>query len=96
MQIKVNTGSGQPFDLGALQTAFKATSLGGSGVFESGQNPIIVGQGEYNSAYGTNFQTDGPLNGTVQIYDTSLTFDTLAGVPTHLESQAQDDPGRDG
>ena len=29
------------------------TSLDGSGVFENGQHPIIVGQGEYNSAYGT-------------------------------------------
>ena len=48
-------------------------------MFESGQNPIIVGQGEYNSAYGTAFQSNGPMNGTVQIYDTSLTFDTLSG-----------------
>ncbi len=46
-------------------------------MFESGQNPIIVGQGEYNSAYGTSFQTNGPMNGTVQIYDTSLTFSPL-------------------
>ena len=27
----------------------------GSGVFESGQHPIIVGQAAYNSAYGTSF-----------------------------------------
>jgi FtsP/CotA-like multicopper oxidase with cupredoxin domain len=64
-------------DLGALQTAFKAESLGGLGVFKNGQNPIIVGQGEYNSAYGTAFQYNGPLNGTVQIYSTSLTFNSL-------------------
>jgi FtsP/CotA-like multicopper oxidase with cupredoxin domain len=80
MQIKVSGGAGQSFNLAALQNAFKATSQGGLGVFENGQNPIIVGQGEYNAAYGTAFQFNGPSNGTVQIYDTSLTFDTLAGI----------------
>ena len=52
----------------------------GTGVFESGQKPIIVGQGEYNSAYGTHFPTKGPLNGTVQIFDTSLTFNRLVDI----------------
>lgn len=79
MQIKVNPGTGQNFNLANLENAFKAVSLGGLGVFETGQNPIIVGQGEYNSAYGTSFQTNGPRNGTVQIFDTSLTFETLLG-----------------
>ncbi|HKJ40256.1 MAG TPA: multicopper oxidase domain-containing protein [Anaerolineales bacterium] len=79
MQIKVADAAPAPaFNLGALQSAF-THQADGSGVFESGQNPIIVGQGEYNSAYGTSFQTNGPMNGTVQIYDTSLTFDTLSG-----------------
>jgi hypothetical protein len=79
MQIKVADAPAAPaFDLVQLQQAF-AHQADGSGVFESGQNPIIVGQGEYNSAYGTAFQTNGPLNGTVQIYDTSLTFETLSG-----------------
>jgi hypothetical protein len=78
MQITVNGGTGTPFDLTPLEAAF-AHQEDGSGVFESGQNPIIVGQGEYNDAYGTGFQTNGPMNGTVQIYDTSLTFDTLSG-----------------
>lgn len=80
MQIRVADAAPAPaFNLSALQTAFRAISLGGLGVFETGQNPIIVGQGEYNSAYGTSFQYNGPRNGTVQIYDTSLTFDTLLG-----------------
>ncbi|MDX1437434.1 MAG: hypothetical protein R3335_11515, partial [Anaerolineales bacterium] len=74
MQIKVNSGAGQGFNLAALQNAFKATSQGGLGVFENGQNPIIVGQAAYNPAYGTSFQTSGPFSGLVQIYDTSLTF----------------------
>jgi FtsP/CotA-like multicopper oxidase with cupredoxin domain len=79
MQIKVNAGTGQGFNLGALQNAF-AHHADGSGVFESGQNPIIVGQGAYNPAYGTSFQSNGPQAGLVQIHDTSLTFKTLTGL----------------
>jgi hypothetical protein len=56
MQIKVNGGTGSSYNLAALETAFKATSLGGQGVFQNGQKPIIVGQGSYNSAYGTAFR----------------------------------------
>ena len=79
MQIKVADASPAPaFDLPALENAF-THQTDGSGVFESGQNPIIVGQGAYNSAYGTSFQNNGPYAGLVQIYDTSLTFDTLSG-----------------
>jgi hypothetical protein len=74
MQIKVANAAPSPaFNLGALQNAF-AHQADGSGVFESGQHPIIVGQGAYNSAYGTSFQNNGPQAGLVQIYDTSLTF----------------------
>jgi FtsP/CotA-like multicopper oxidase with cupredoxin domain len=79
MQIKVAAAPPAPFDLDALTNAWQATSLGGQGVFETGQNPIIVGQGAYNSAYGTSFQNNGPRAGLAQIYDTSLTFDTLLG-----------------
>jgi FtsP/CotA-like multicopper oxidase with cupredoxin domain len=77
MQIKVNGGEGQPFNLANLQAAF-AHKDDGTGVFESGQHPIIVGQGAYNSAYGTSFPSSA---GLVQIYDTSLTFGTLSGSP---------------
>ena len=38
-----------------------------------------MGQGAYNTAYGTTFQNNGPLAGLVQIFDTSLTFQTLLG-----------------
>jgi len=79
MQIKIAGIPAGGFDLGALNNAF-AHQADGSGVFESGQHPIIVGQGEYNSAYGTAFQTNGPLNGTVQIYDTSLNFKTIGDI----------------
>jgi FtsP/CotA-like multicopper oxidase with cupredoxin domain len=76
MQIKVAGAPAPAFDLAALQAAFAHTA-DGSGVFEKGQKPIVVGQGEYNSAYGTTFPTNGPGNGNVQIYDTSLTFNRL-------------------
>jgi FtsP/CotA-like multicopper oxidase with cupredoxin domain len=81
MQVVVAPGTpAAPYNLAALTTAFKAISLGGQGVFESSQNPIVVGQGEYNPAYGTAFWSAGTRAGVAHIYDTSLTFDTLAGV----------------
>jgi len=80
MQIKVtDTAPAAAFNLAALETAFKAKSLGGQGVFESGQHPIIVGQGAYNSAYGSSFQNNGPNAGLVQIFNTSFSFKTLTG-----------------
>jgi FtsP/CotA-like multicopper oxidase with cupredoxin domain len=80
MQIIVaNVPAAPTYDLVRLENAFKATSLGGLGVFQNSQNPIIVGQGAYNSAYGTTFQNNGPLAGLVQIFDTQLTFKTLTG-----------------
>jgi len=80
MQIKVAASAPAPaFDFAALQAAFKAVSLGGLGVFEMGQHPIIVGQGAYNSAYGTAFQDSGPLDGLARITDFSMTFATLSG-----------------
>lgn len=79
MQIKVAAAApAQPYDLAALQAAF-AHKPDGSGVFESSQHPIIVGQGAYNSAYGTAFQNNGPRAGLVQIFDTQFTFNTLLG-----------------
>jgi len=80
MQIKIADIAPAPaYDVAALENAFLATSLGGQGVFELGQHPIIVGQGAYNSAYGTSFQDGGPLAGLVQIFETSKTFATLSG-----------------
>lgn len=77
MQIRVADNAPAPaFNLGALQNAF-AHQADGSGVFESGQKPIIVGQGAYNTAYGTSFQNNGPFAGLVQIFQTSVTFDRL-------------------
>jgi len=80
MQIKVASATpDRAFDLAALETAFKSTKLGGQGVFENAQNPIIVGQGAYNSAYGSSFRDSAPLDGFARITDFSLTFNTLLG-----------------
>lgn len=79
MQIKIaSTAPAPAFDLPRLQTAF-AHRADGSGVFESSQDPIIVGQGAYNSAYGSTFRSTAPRDGFARIYDTSLTFNTLLG-----------------
>ena len=62
MQVKVSANpSAAPFDLAALNAAF-AHHSDGSGVFESGSDPTIVGQAAYNTAYGTNFVTSGYCN----------------------------------
>jgi FtsP/CotA-like multicopper oxidase with cupredoxin domain len=88
MQVKIGTGGATAFNLAALQAAFKHHA-DGSGVFESGQHPIIVGQAAYNSAYGSAFAASGWCNspsstikcdGFVRISQQGgnlLTFDTL-------------------
>ena len=64
MQIKVAANPpAAPFNLAPLQAAF-AHKTDGSGVFESGQPPIIVGQAAYNSAYGKNFAAASNCNVT--------------------------------
>jgi len=84
MQVKIAPNTPAPaYNVTALQTAFKATSLGGQGVFETSQHPIVVGQGAYNSAYGTNFRNSGLLDGFARITDFSLTFRTLANWQTN-------------
>jgi len=54
MQVKIAGAAAPAFNLNALKNAF-LHKANGSGVFESGQPPLIVGQAAYNSAYGTNF-----------------------------------------
>jgi FtsP/CotA-like multicopper oxidase with cupredoxin domain len=93
MQIVVEGTAAAPYDVAALETAFLATSLGGQGIFETSQHPIIVGQEAYNSAYGRNFTA---ADGLVQIYDTSLSFNTLSGTPLTMglqPKQIQDEMG---
>jgi hypothetical protein len=87
--------------LTALQNAFKSTLLGGQGVFENYQNPIVVGQAAYNSAYGTSFAASSNCNGsTLQRCDglarvndaVDFGFNTLSAPSTkvvmHVEPKA--------
>ena len=99
MQIKVNDAAPAPAytetKLPALQAVF-AHKPDGSGVFESSQPPIIVGQAPYNSAYGTAFNLNGPLAGLVQIFNTNFTFKTLLGAQLTIDlqpKQIQDEMG---
>ncbi len=92
MQVKVNASSAVPslFSLSKLVTAF-AHNANGTGVFESGQHPVIVGQAGYNRAYGTSFTTAGDCtnptptskcDGFARINQQGgdlFTFDTLSG-----------------
>ncbi len=62
MQVKVAASTPAPaFNLAKLRTAFEFKA-NGSGVFEQGQHPIIVGQAPYNSAYGKAFASTGDCN----------------------------------
>jgi FtsP/CotA-like multicopper oxidase with cupredoxin domain len=84
MQIKVAAATpAAPFDMTKLMTAFTATSLGGGGVFQNSQHPILVGQQVYNNALGTSFgsqSTDGKTyDGYMRMTATTLTFNTLNG-----------------
>ena len=78
MQIKVAETRSDlnpiaPYDLDALNAAFAKTDTK-RGVFERGQDPILVPQAGYNSAYNSNFPDQ-----YVKQQDNSLTFQTLSG-----------------
>lgn len=61
MQVKIAGTPAPAFNLNALKSAF-SHKADGSGVFESRQPPIIVGQAAYNSAYGASFAASGWCN----------------------------------
>jgi FtsP/CotA-like multicopper oxidase with cupredoxin domain len=101
MQVKVsNNTAAAPFDLNALKAAF-LHHADGSGVFESGQHPIIVGQAGYNSAYGTSFAASGDCSTSTPIPTIKcdgfariaqqggdkFTFDTLLGPKLQIPLQ---------
>ena len=80
MQIRVSGSGGtappddfNPTTLTALEDAFKSTSAE-PGAFALGQEPVIVGQSAYNSAYNTLFPSTWPNWGISRITDTSMTF----------------------
>jgi FtsP/CotA-like multicopper oxidase with cupredoxin domain len=94
MQIKVaaQRTDGQPiaaYDLAALQAVFAKTAAK-RGVFEASQDPIIVSQAAYDSAYNANF----PVNAYVAKPDTSMSFSTISGNLlniTFMQKAIQDD-----
>ena len=104
MQVTIAAAAPAPaFNLTKLQTAFRHNA-NGTGVFEAGQHPIIVGQAAYNSAYGTSFAASSNCNapgstlqrcdGLVRVNDhTTFSFNTLRN-PTsnkmtmHVEPKA--------
>ena len=71
MQVTIAGTPAPAFNMTKLDNAFKH-KVDGSGVFESSQHPIIVGQAAYNSAYGTNFAASSNCNvidSTLQVCD---------------------------
>ncbi len=97
MQVKVSTKApALAFDrpnttndkMGALQAAF-AHHTDGSGVFESGQHPEIVGQAAYNSAYGSDFVGTGdcsaPTNPSARC-DGFARIDQQGGMPFKFDT----------
>lgn len=87
MQVTIADNAPAPaFNLTKLQNAFKH-NVNGTGVFESSQHPIVVGQSVYNTAYGSSFTASGDCNtnttatrcdGGVRMTDTAqFSFNTL-------------------
>jgi FtsP/CotA-like multicopper oxidase with cupredoxin domain len=102
MQVTIaDTTPAPAFNLPKLRTAFQHKT-NGSGVFESSQHPIIVGQAAYNSAYGTDFAASSNCNvtgggqrcdGLSRINDSvNFGFNSLRGPSTkttlHVEPKA--------
>ncbi|MDZ4167183.1 MAG: cell wall-binding repeat-containing protein [Coriobacteriia bacterium] len=96
MQIKVKDAAPAPaFDLASLEDAF-ASNDERPGVFEASQDPIIVTQDAYDSAYNKDFAATWPDWGLVRIQDNRIVFKTLASTTATvpLEPKAiQDEMG---
>jgi PKD repeat protein/FtsP/CotA-like multicopper oxidase with cupredoxin domain len=80
MQIKVaDTAPDAPYDINLLKSVFAKTGLK-DGVFETAQDPIIVTQSGYNSAYNGDFSN----NAFVRIFESSMNFTTLSGTQLNI------------
>jgi len=92
MQINVaDITPADPYDLDALNAAFASTDTT-AGVFEASQNPILVPNTRYDSAYNKTF----PADAYVRIFQNEFTFKTIDGttVTFPLEPKAiQDEMG---
>ena len=75
MQIQVASGGGAPYDLNALKATFAKTSVK-RGVFEVSQDPILIPQEAYNSAYNQTFPT-GANQYILNIGDVQKTFQPI-------------------
>ena len=80
MQIKVDGGGGaaplnyyNPATLSALDNAFRSNP-GSPGAFALAQEPILVGQSIYDTAYNTTFPSTYPNWGISRINDTAISF----------------------
>ena len=75
MQIRVNnTTPATPYNVANLESVFSKTATK-RGVFELTQDPVIVPQTGYSSAYDQIFTNDN----YAKIFDTSSTFQTISG-----------------
>ena len=84
MQIRVANSTPVPYDLAALNAAFAKGDTTGCpnapckrGVFEATQDPIIIPQAAYNSAYNNTFTTTSPGQ-FFQVGDTQKTFQPIS------------------
>jgi len=92
MKIKVAAKTPAPaYDLAALEAAFASTPTE-PGVFAASQNPPLIPNSRYDSAYATSF----PEDAYARIFSTEMTFTTMAGttVTFPIEKKAiQDEMG---
>jgi FtsP/CotA-like multicopper oxidase with cupredoxin domain len=78
MQIKIAGIPAPAFDMAKLEAAFASTPTT-PGVFAESQDPILVAQTPYDSAYATSFPEIWPYWGYAGIQDTSMKVMTVAG-----------------
>ena len=99
MKIRVTAGldpvaPGGPLNVAALEARW-APAAGRVSVFEASQDPIIVGQADYDGVYASNptFPSVWPAWGISRIEDNSLMFETVGGtiVTFPMEPKAMHD-----
>ncbi len=85
MKIKVAAKTpAQPYDLATLEAAFASTPTT-DGVFAASQNPPLLPNDRYDSAFATSFPTDA----YARIYSKEMTFTTMAGTTVTFPLQAK-------
>jgi FtsP/CotA-like multicopper oxidase with cupredoxin domain len=83
MQIKIVGKPAPAFNLAKLRAAFASTPTT-PGVFAKSQDPIIVAQNAYSSAYATDFPTTWPYAGYSGINDEAMDFMTITGLKRNI------------